>query len=84
MIAIYHYIGINVAKLAKLPPEVLHRAKQILDHIQPEEINLNIEKTEMMIEEKKDTKYEQMLAHVDVNKMTPIEALLFLQQLKNT
>lgn len=75
--------GINVAKLAKLPPSVLARAKQILNHIQKDEFDLNIDKQEIVIEEKVDNKYEEMLAQIDVNRMTPMDALMFLHELKN-
>ncbi len=75
--------GINVAKLAKLPESVLSRAKQILDHIQKDEFDLNIEKKEIVVEEKVVDKYSEMIHQVDINRMTPMDALLFLQELKN-
>ncbi len=76
--------GINVAKLAKLPLPLLARAKQILNHIQQDEIDLDIEKIafEQEEEQKENREILDKLQTIDVNAMTPMEALLFLSELK--
>ncbi len=75
--------GINVARLAKLPNSVLYRAKQILNHIQKEDFDLNIEKKEREEVIQTKNRLQEQLDMVDINKMTPMQALLFLQELKN-
>lgn len=77
--------GINVARLAHLPTSVLDRAKQILDNLelQPSEFK-NIQ--EPVVIEKENPIYKQVtdqLFQVDINKMTPIEAMQFLYELKD-
>lgn len=78
--------GINVARLAKLPSSVLSRAQQILNHIQKEELDLNVEMQEAPILLKEnDPSKEQVIAlidDVDVNQMTPMDAMSFLYELK--
>lgn len=78
--------GINVARLAKLPNSVLSRAQQILSHIQKEELDLNVEMQQDLIPLKEsDPSKEQVIAlidDVDVNQMTPMDAMSFLYELK--
>ena len=76
--------GINVARLAHLPGSVLDRAQQILDNL---ELNDNpiqnivgphvIEK-----ENPKHVEIIEQLDKIDLNKMTPIEAMQLLYELK--
>lgn len=79
--------GINVARLAKLPDSVLERAKQILTslELQGEQGNtLDIAAAPMMMEKKdpRDEELKEKLRLVEADKMTPIEALLFINELK--
>lgn len=76
--------GINVARLAHLPSSVLDRAKQILDNL---EIQPNMVKNIQIptIIEKENPVHEQLieqLESIDVNKMTPMEAMQFLYEIK--
>ncbi len=78
--------GINVARLAKLPESVLCRAQQILNHIQKEDVDLNIAyKKEPMTIVKTDPKQQavlKMLTTIDINQMTPMNALQLLFEMK--
>ena len=77
--------GINVARLAHLPSSVLDRAKQILDNLETQPNTLKDLKEPVVIE-KENPKHVETIAKissVDVNKMTPMEAMQFLYELKN-
>lgn len=79
--------GINVARLAKLPDSVLERAKQILTslELQGEQGSTpDIAAAPMMMEKKdpRDEELKEKLRLVEADKMTPIEALLFINELK--
>jgi DNA mismatch repair protein MutS len=84
--------GIYVAKLAGIPQEVVQRAKNILTRLEisddlqakirnriPEEEQISIfsKKNNALLEKIKDE-----IANLDVNSLTPLEALNKLQQLK--
>lgn len=77
--------GINVARLAHLPSSVLDRAKQILDNLETQPNNLKDLKAPVVIEKENPRHVEIMLQldNIDVNKMTPMEALSFLYELKS-
>ena len=71
--------GINVARLAHLPSSVLDRAKQILDNLETQPNTLKDLKEPVVIE-KENPKHVETIAKissVDVNKMTPMEAMQF-------
>ncbi len=76
--------GINVAKLAKLPKTVIDRSKKILEDL---ENNQQVVQQSFEIVElnKIPTNYEtvmQTLSDVDINQLTPLEALQLLSDLK--
>lgn len=71
--------GINVAKLAKLPNELIYRSKVILDGLKKDEIKIN---SNISQEIPKASKTETLLQEADVDNMTPLEALLFVAKLK--
>ena len=76
--------GINVARLAHLPSSVLDRAKQILDSLELQP-NMVKEVQAPIVIEKENQLYTQIvnqIQDVDVNKMTPIEAMQFIYELK--
>ncbi|MFV0381574.1 MAG: DNA mismatch repair protein MutS [Breznakia sp.] len=75
--------GVNVARLAKLPDEVLNRAAQILDSVEKKDTALYVEKKPFIVKEDPVAKAKmELLKQADVNAMTPIEALNFLNELK--
>ena len=76
--------GINVARLAHLPSSVLERAKQILDNLEMQP-NMVKEVKPPLVIEKENPQHMQIInqvKQVDVNKMTPMEAMQFLYELK--
>lgn len=76
--------GINVARLAHLPSSVLERAKQILDNLELQP-NMVKEVKPPLVIEKENPQHIQIInqvKQVDVNKMTPMEAMQFLYELK--
>ncbi|MFC1616003.1 DNA mismatch repair protein MutS [Patescibacteria group bacterium] len=83
--------GIEVAKLAGLPREIVSRARGVLGDL--EDIHLKNTKKDKQIglfEEKDKRKHsgledevKKMFAEVDVNEMTPIEGLQKLSEIKN-
>lgn len=77
--------GINVARLAHLPSSVLDRAKQILDNLELQP-NMVGEVQAPVVIEKENPEHVQIIdqvKQVDVNKMTPMEAMQFLYELKD-
>lgn len=78
--------GINVARLAKLPDCVLTRAKQILSFLEQETNDMEMMSSEPIMITKTDSQSEKVkekLQLVDVNSMTPIEALSFIHELQS-
>ena len=76
--------GINVARLAKLPEVILQRAGQLLDALEREE-NHGVYQPQMLVVEKDDPKQKaimNMIDMIDINSMTPMEAMSFLYELK--
>lgn len=76
--------GINVARLAKLPSRVLSRAQQILNHIQKEDLDLNAEMEEITVVQETTEQNEicTMLEEIDINRMTPMEAMTLVYEMK--
>lgn len=77
--------GINVARLAHLPSSVLDRAKQILDNLELQP-NMVGEVQAPVVIEKENPQHVQIIdqvKQVDVNKMTPMEAMQFVYELKD-
>jgi len=81
--------GINVAKMAGLPKSVIKRAKQILNyHLshskfkKSDGFKLNLEQVEIF--EEKDNLIKEKILGIDINSLTPIEALVLLEDLKKT
>lgn len=76
--------GINVARLAHLPSSVLDRAKQILDNLELQPNTISNLKEPIVIE-KENPQYQciiDQIHQVDINKMTPIEAMQLLYEIK--
>ncbi|MDE6476101.1 MAG: DNA mismatch repair protein MutS [Erysipelotrichaceae bacterium] len=76
--------GINVARLAKLPLPVLERAKVLLLELEKQEsLSVQTQQQEIVeIENPNYNKIKDMLKLVDINAMTPLEALQFIADLK--
>ncbi len=80
--------GINVARLAKLPEAVLTRSQQILSYLETQDQGISelpYKNNETIMMEKSDPKAEALkekLLQVNAEQMTPIEALLFVNEMK--
>jgi DNA mismatch repair protein MutS len=90
-----HSYGIQVAQMAGLPDEVTDRAKKILRNLEGSELTVHdkgkderakgrIGASEMQLTlfEMKDDKLREELKKLDVDKLTPLEALQKLAELK--
>jgi len=80
--------GIEVAKLAGLPKDVIERAKRILISLEREERRGSSERLMQplqlgIFDEVKESEVEKELKNIDIEKLTPIDALLTLKRLKD-
>lgn len=81
--------GIEVASLAGLPQEVIHRAKQLLVSLEQADINKHIDFSQIeqnsKLQESKSHSLEiqNMLKEIDINRVSPIEAFTMLAELVN-
>lgn len=77
--------GIEVAKLAGVPEQVISRAKEILSQLEQGNLKPQPAVTKTKNTQKKDKKYqqlEQILCDISIDTLTPIEALNTLYRLK--
>ncbi len=86
-----HSYGIEVAKLAGLPKEVIQRAREVMQNLESHNISAHKDKSELAHENKfqvtlfddgTSQKLKDALSETDVNALTPIEALNKLNELK--
>jgi DNA mismatch repair protein MutS len=89
-----HSFGIHVARMAGMPPSLINRANEILAQLE-ESRNANTDETVKQLSTPKvqlsifdahsDTFEEirKVLETVDINRLTPVEALLKLQEIKS-
>lgn len=90
-----HSFGINVAQMAGMPGKIVNRAKELLQHFEASRVddqevvkNIKFAETQSLqlnMFELKDAdtlKIRQILSGVDIDRMTPVEALLKLQEIK--
>jgi len=89
-----HSFGIHVAKMAGMPPSLLQRAEEILHQLEDKPVGAPIEdslkkvsapKVQLSIfDEHTETfhRIRQLLEDTDINRLTPVEALLKLQEIK--
>ena len=94
-----HSFGIHVARMAGMPPSLIARANEILlqleeknaDPVQDKSMsskikNLNAPKVQLSIFDAHSVTFEEirnLLDAVDINRLTPVEALLKLQEIKS-
>jgi DNA mismatch repair protein MutS len=85
--------GIHVAQMAGVPPDVIRRAKEILSNLNPAERILPTDRekfrrlpetdtNQLGLFGAEDSKLKKMLAEVDINNLTPLEALKKLDEIK--
>ena len=92
-----HSFGIHVARMAGMPPQLINRANEILKQLElsredgkaanvDESIkNLNSPKMQLSIFDAHSATFDEirnLLEAVDINRLTPVEALLKLQEIK--
>lgn len=90
-----HSFGINVADMAGMPPNVVKRARELLMHFEASRMDdaeaaktikfADKQPLQLNMFELKDSdtlKIRETLAGVDIDRMTPVEALLKLQEIK--
>ena len=90
-----HSFGIQVAEMAGMPPSVIHRAKTILQQFESRRIDPQnqeghlkfspLQELQLNMFELKDEDtliIRKILAGCDIDQMTPVEALLKLQEIK--
>lgn len=80
--------GVEVAALAGVPKDITARAKQILKKLEKNDINRGTQ--DFMEQEEEDrpvvrelSEVEKLIADTDVNTLSPMQALLFLSDLKS-
>lgn len=76
--------GINVARLASLPSKVIARASALLNELEGQR-KVVMQSFDLFQEESVPFEYEEVidtLKHVDVNRLTPMDALLLINKLK--
>ena len=84
--------GVEVAKLAGLPPSVIRRAKAILKELEANKIEIEFKADDSVVDESEDIQYNfktnttndllELIKAIDVNTLTPIEAMQTLYDLK--
>ena len=90
-----HSFGIHVARMAGMPPDLIERAKEILKQLESKHVDGPLAENVKSIATPKlqlsifdahsQTFYDirKMLDGMDINRLTPVEALLKLQEIKN-
>ncbi|MCB9057261.1 MAG: DNA mismatch repair protein MutS [Calditrichae bacterium] len=89
--------GIYVAQLAGLPPELIERAKEILSNLEANELTPNSKQPKIarrqpgrnvdrnqinLFEQPQNSELEKHIDKLDINNMTPLQALQKLNELK--
>ena len=90
-----HSYGIQVAKLAGLPPEVIRRAKEILHNLEANELTPNaipklavnselmhVSQPQLDMFRGEEQQLRNAISEIDIQQMTPLEALQKLDELK--
>jgi DNA mismatch repair protein MutS len=90
-----HSFGIHVARMAGMPAELVSRASEILKQLEAKSVNQNathqlknisIPKVQLSIFDAHSQTFDdirRMLEGFDINRLTPVEALLKLNEIKN-
>jgi len=90
-----HSFGIHVAKMAGMPASLLERANQILEQLETKQVSQEIgdvvkqittPKMQLSIFDAHTETFDEirkLLEGIDINRLTPVEALLKLQEIKS-
>ena len=92
-----HSFGIHVARMAGMPPALVRRAEELLHQLENKHVGSPISDTlksitpvpkmQLSIFDAHTETFQQirqLLEDLDINRLTPVEALLKLQEIKNT
>jgi DNA mismatch repair protein MutS len=88
-----HSFGIHVARMAGMPPDLIERAKDVLKQLESKHVDERMEnikalsspKVQLSIFDAHTQTFEdirKMLENFDINRLTPVEALLKLNEIK--
>jgi DNA mismatch repair protein MutS len=93
-----HSFGIHVAKMAGMPPSLVERANEILAQLENKHMdapskslenkvkNISLPKMQLSIFDAHSETFDEirkLLEGIDINRLTPVEALLKLQEIKS-
>lgn len=91
-----HSFGIHVAKMAGMPPSLIERANQILAQLEEKHVDagkpatgrvtMPIPKMQLSIFDAHSQTFDdirKMLSDLDINRLTPVEALMKLNEIRN-
>ena len=90
-----HSFGIHVARMAGMPPSLIERANEILRHLESKHVDeetgdavkkIDRPKVQLSIFDAHTETFEEirkLLEDADINRLTPVEALLKLQEIKS-
>ncbi|MGZ8543751.1 MAG: DNA mismatch repair protein MutS [Flavisolibacter sp.] len=90
-----HSFGIHVARMAGMPPELIERAKEVLKQLETKHVDgglsenvksLSAPRMQLNIFDAHTQTFDdirKMLEGFDINRLTPVEALLKLNEIKN-
>jgi DNA mismatch repair protein MutS len=92
-----HSFGIHVARMAGMPPELINRANEVLANLEEKHIDAPLQKNvkqlntpsqklQLNIFDAHSDMFKEIrdkLETVDINRLTPVEALLKLSEIKN-
>ncbi len=90
-----HSFGIHVARMAGMPPSLIDRANEILKQLETKHVEegtgdavkkISSPKLQLSIFDAQTETFEEirrLLEGIDINRLTPVEALLRLQEIKN-
>ena len=90
-----HSFGIHVAKMAGMPPALVERANEILKQLETKHVDESMESTvkkiaapklQLSIFDAHSATFDEirkMLENFDINRLTPVEALMKLNEIKN-
>jgi DNA mismatch repair protein MutS len=90
-----HSFGIHVAKMAGMPPSLIDRANEILRQLESKHVDddtattlkqVTAPKMQLSIFDAHTETFDEirkLLEGIDINRLTPVEALLKLQEIKN-
>lgn len=89
-----HSFGIHVAKMAGMPKEIVNRAIEILKQLEQKHIDgdmhekvkhipANMQLSIFDAADPKAAELKELIDHLDINTLTPVEALMKLNELKN-